>query len=341
MPQPRRGNSPTSSAARLFQSAHGGDRLVRLSSQGKIIVVLALEGPCLATPYLTGTMLQSLLAYPDHPYDWEPLGYDEDGQFVTVAIPDSLPRGTVREKERFTVDTVRAEVEQGRKCWVYVQNTQKRDVQQRMVQTLQDAGGWCRGRWPGRNQLSRLDNQRDDILRYFPATRTLVSFVCRMNREPIRSIARSVANLEFHHAGEHVNEVARKVVALLERRGIRAVNPSMGFPMETDRFPGGKIWVVSHKPVAVVAGLGYMGIHRNVIHPRFGNFILLGTVMVDAEATAYDQPLAYNPCLECKLCWRHVPLERSPQGSSSQMEQRPLYSIHACYPRSPISSAVH
>ena len=48
----------------------------------------------------------------------------------------------------------------------------------------------------------------------------------------------------------------------------------MGFPMEMDRFPG-KTWVVSHKPVAVAAGLGQMGIHRNVIHPKFGNFILL------------------------------------------------------------------
>jgi ferredoxin len=146
-----------------------------------------------------------------------------------------------------------------------------------------------------------LDNQRDDILRYFPPTKTLLSFVCRMNRQPIRSPARSVANLEFHHAGDHTNEVARKVVATLEEHGVRAVNPSMGFPMEMDRFPE-KIWVVSHKPVAVAAGLGHMGIHRNVIHPRFGNFILLGTVLLDAEATAYDQPLAYNPCLECKLC---------------------------------------
>src|SRR5262245_1726435 len=92
-----------------------------------------------------------------------------------------------------------------------------------------------------------LDEQRDDILRFFPPTKTLLSFVCRMNREPIRSTARSVANLEFHHAGDHVNEVARKVVAALELRGVRAVNPSMGFPMEMDRFPGGKIWVVSHK----------------------------------------------------------------------------------------------
>jgi ferredoxin len=146
-----------------------------------------------------------------------------------------------------------------------------------------------------------LDDQRDDILRFFPATKTLLAFVCRMNREPVRSPARSVANLEFHHAGDKVNEVARRVVTALEREGVRAVNPAMGFPMEMDHFPE-KIWVVSHKPVAVAAGLGHVGIHRNVIHPRFGNFILLGTVLVGAEATAYDRPLDYNPCLECKLC---------------------------------------
>jgi hypothetical protein len=54
---------------------------------------------------------------------------------------------------------------------------------------------------------------------------------------------------------------------------------------------------VSHKPVAVAAGLRQVGIHRNVIHPKFGNFMLLGNVLIGAEATAYDQPIAYNPCL--------------------------------------------
>jgi Fe-S-cluster-containing hydrogenase component 2 len=81
----------------------------------------------------------------------------------------------------------------------------------------------------------------------------------------------------------------------------------MGFPMEMDRFPG-KTWVVSHKPVAVAAGLGHMGIHRNVIHPRFGNFILLGTVLMDAEVTTRNQPIDYNPCLECKLCVSACPV---------------------------------
>ena len=81
-------------------------------------------------------------------------------------------------------------------------------------------------------EISRpsLDDQREDILRSFPAAKTLLSFVCRMNREPIRSPARSVANLEFHHTGDQVNEIARKVVADLEHQGVRAVNPFNGFP---------------------------------------------------------------------------------------------------------------
>lgn len=148
---------------------------------------------------------------------------------------------------------------------------------------------------------SELAKERQDIVAVFPHTKSFVSFVCRMNREPIRSPAHSVANLEFHHVGDRVNEVVRAIVASLEARGVRAMNPSMGFPMEMDRFPG-KIWVVSRKPVAVAAGLGRMGIHRNIIHPKFGSFILLGTVLIDADVSWYDKPLEYDPCVECKLC---------------------------------------
>lgn len=159
-----------------------------------------------------------------------------------------------------------------------------------------------------------LDDQRAEILRYFPPTKTLISFICRMNREPIRSPARSTSNLEFHASYDHSNEVARKVVTILGDMGIRAVNPSSAFPMEMDRFPG-RIWVVSHKPVAVAAGLGRVGIHRNVIHPQFGNFIVLGTILIDTEATSYGQPIDYNPCLECKLCVAVCPVGAiSPDG---------------------------
>lgn len=167
-----------------------------------------------------------------------------------------------------------------------------------------------------------LADQRAEILRLYPSVKSLVSFVCRMNRGPVRSPARSVANVEFHSTGDDVNDTARSIVAALERDGVQAVNPPMAFPMEADRWPQ-KMWVVSHKPVAVAAGLGMMGIHRNVIHPRFGNFVLLGTVLLDAEVSAYGQPVSYNPCLECKLCVAACPVGAiSPDGA---------FDLSACY----------
>jgi hypothetical protein len=50
--------------------------------------------------------------------------------------------------------------------------------------------------------------QRPEILAAFPATKALISFFCRMNRENIRTPSRSIANVEFHHTGEEINEVA-------------------------------------------------------------------------------------------------------------------------------------
>jgi ferredoxin len=207
---------------------------------------------------------------------------------------------------------------------------QKKTVDQEDVQPLDadwlrqltlDAGADDVGFVPIDRQ--ELDDQRQDILNVFPRTKALISIVVRMNREPLRTTARSLANLEFHHAGDEVNEIGRKLVRALEERGVRALNPAMGFPMEMDKFPDSKLWVVSHKPVAVAAGLGMMGIHRLVIHPKFGNFISLGTILIDAKVSKYDEPIDYNPCLECKLCVAACPVGAiSPSGD---------FNFSACY----------
>ncbi|MHB1559017.1 MAG: SCP2 sterol-binding domain-containing protein [Isosphaeraceae bacterium] len=154
---------------------------------------------------------------------------------------------------------------------------------------------------------AEVDDQRAEILRAFPSTRTLVSLVSRMNPEPVRSPARSAANQEFHSSYEHMDEVTRKVVRALGEAGVPAMNPTSAFPMEMDRYPG-RIWVVAHKPVAVAAGLGQMGLHRCVIHPVFGSFISLGTILVSRVVSAAGEPIDYNPCVECKLCVAACPV---------------------------------
>jgi len=91
---------------------------------------------------------------------------------------------------------------------------------------------------------------------------------------------------------------------------------------EMDRWPK-KMWTLSHKPVAVAAGLGRVGIHRNVIHPRFGNFVLLGTVVTEARVSEPSHPIDFNPCLECKLC-----VAACPTGAISPSGE---FNFSACY----------
>jgi hypothetical protein len=56
-----------------------------------------------------------------------------------------------------------------------------------------------------------LDGERERLLRAFPRTRSRISFVCRMNRDNVRNLA-------------------RRIVRALEDQGIRAMVPAMGFP---------------------------------------------------------------------------------------------------------------
>jgi NAD-dependent dihydropyrimidine dehydrogenase PreA subunit len=152
-----------------------------------------------------------------------------------------------------------------------------------------------------------IATEREHIFKAFPEARTLISIVTRLNVDSLRSPQRSIGNLEFHRNYHHVNEVAAAIVCELARHKIRALNPSAAFPMEMDNYPG-RIWVIAHKPVAIAAGLGQMGIHRNVIHPQFGSFINISTVLVAAEIASESQPIEFNPCFQCKLCVAACPV---------------------------------
>ncbi|MFE0674501.1 hypothetical protein [Streptomyces sp. NPDC058867] len=91
-----------------------------------------------------------------------------------------------------------------------------------------------------------LVGEREHALSALPGTRTLIAMAVRMNRDNCRSPARSVANQEFHQTDEQANHAARSVTQALQDAGYRALNPSVGFPQEMDRFPRERIWVVAH-----------------------------------------------------------------------------------------------
>ncbi|MFQ6326124.1 4Fe-4S binding protein [Nocardia sp. CWNU-33] len=152
-----------------------------------------------------------------------------------------------------------------------------------------------------------LEGERDYVLEALPGTCTLIGFCLRTSRDNLQSRSTSAANRDVATTQELAHEAARHICLELQRRGVRALYPASGFPAEIHRFPN-RSWVVSHKLVAVAAGLGQMGLHRNVIHPKFGTFIVLGTILIDRPVSRYSQPVPSNPCIDCGLCVTTCPV---------------------------------
>lgn len=158
-------------------------------------------------------------------------------------------------------------------------------------------------------ELGRPDlaEEKAAALGVFPAARTYLSLVCRLNPDNVRAIARGASDLEFHTGMEAVNAASHRLSINLRGMGVRVMNPPAGFPMELGNWPE-QMWTLSHKLVAIQAGLGKLGHHRLLVHGRFGAFVVLGTMLLDREVSAVDQPLDFDPCLECKLCVAACPV---------------------------------
>lgn len=174
----------------------------------------------------------------------------------------------------------------------------------------------------GRKELSQ---ELKDILRVYPETRTLVSVIKALNRESVQSQSVNIANEEFHRACDELSDICRKILRRLNSLGIRGIYTTYAFPSDLNRWPG-KIWDISHKLIAIEAGLGHMGLNRLIIHPVYGNFLVLTTMLIDAEIDSYGQPLKNNPCIKCDLC---IPV--CPVGAISKDDK---FDFMACFTHS-------
>jgi ferredoxin len=167
-----------------------------------------------------------------------------------------------------------------------------------------------------------LAEEAPSARRLFGPVRTYVVLVRTTNPDAVRSVSRSVANVAWKSNHEQLVAASADLLERLRDRGVGGVTVPVGFPMDPPYEAGARPWELSVKPIAVEAGMGHMGVNRNVIHPKLGNFILIDVVLIDAALDRYDQALDYNPCNGCNLC-----VAACPVGAVSRTED---FDFFAC-----------
>ncbi|MCG8685407.1 MAG: SCP2 sterol-binding domain-containing protein [Desulfobacterales bacterium] len=145
-----------------------------------------------------------------------------------------------------------------------------------------------------------------DLRDVMPDMQSIIVMAFAVNQCSIRSMAQSVTDNEFKQIWTLAGHAGRTIAKKFRDKHINAVNMPMGFHQETGRWPG-KMWLTEDKVLAAEAGLGHMGYNRLVIHPKLGASIILGTILISAPCDVYDQPLDFNPCIECGLCVKVCP----------------------------------
>jgi SNF2 family DNA or RNA helicase len=87
---------------------------------------------------LLGTYLNTLLSYPDRPFDNEPIIHPQKEEIV--ATPMNLPKDRIYDKEEKLIDLIKDEVSTGRRVFTYCQYTGVKDVTSRLQEILLDEG---------------------------------------------------------------------------------------------------------------------------------------------------------------------------------------------------------
>lgn len=104
---------------------------------------------------------------------------------------------------------------------------------------------------------------------------------------PAGKVARYARGRDYHKV------MKKRLHALCDE--LKAQNSSAEFRAFVDTAP------LMEREVAQLAGLGWIGKHTLLIHPRIGSFILLGGILTTLEIATTSEPIA-DHCGTCTRC---------------------------------------
>jgi len=91
-----------------------------------------------------------------------------------------------------------------------------------------------------------------------------------------------------------------------DRCRVKATPVPFSYPLDMGSEARGLIGDISLRHAAVAAGLGVLGRHNLVIHPRFGTRIVFTAILTELDLGS-DQPVDDELCDRCNLCVEACP----------------------------------
>jgi len=132
---------------------------------------------------------------------------------------------------------------------------------------------------------------------------------------------------EYNRANEFLADLCRSTVSDLKSRGneAAAIKPTIEkIDYQTLRAE------LSHKMIATLAGLGWIGKSALLITEKYGAAVRLATVLTDAEFEA-AKPLNASSCGECVKCVENCPAKAiSGRNWELGLEREMMYDAFAC-----------
>jgi len=148
-----------------------------------------------------------------------------------------------------------------------------------------------------------------DLSYVLPGAKSAISFAVSINQQFIQPYFMKKDHLSLeedtYRANVTASGISLELANYLEMRGIpsAAVVANGYYRPDTansifDMYPN-----ISHRYLAVRAGVGHFGLSGNVITKEAGAAVILGSVVTTAELVPTDPlPVEDNYCDNCKLC---------------------------------------
>jgi epoxyqueuosine reductase len=149
-----------------------------------------------------------------------------------------------------------------------------------------------------------------------------ISMAVRLSDAVLESLVDRPNLLYKHHyreANELLDAVAFRVASLIQEWGHRALAIAASQTVDWRSQEGH----LSHKRVAALAGLGWLGRNNLLVTPRYGARVRLVTVLTDLPLKV-DRPIEGESCGECRACIPACPAE-------AIHERQEEFDHHACY----------